>query len=114
MVQSALAVEYGGSYKASDWAPAMFAVGDAPGTVCYTYETCIAEIRAGNDIDYEGITGSGKYTSGGVNDQFQSYTPINEDGSFGEQKVFDADRVLDLTNLISIKAECDANNECSW
>ncbi len=113
-VQSALAVEYGGSYKASDWAPAMFAVGDAPGTVCYTYETCIAEIRAGNDIDYEGITGSGKYTAGGVNDQFQSYTPINEDGSFGEQKVFDADRVLNLTNLISIKAECDANNECSW
>jgi hypothetical protein len=28
--------------------------------------------------------------------------------------VFDAQRVLDLTNLISIKAECDANNECSW
>ncbi len=114
MVQSALAVEYGGSYHASDWAPAMHEVGEAPGTVCYTYETCLAEIRAGNDIDYEGITGSGVYTEHGVNDQFQSYTPINPDGTFGAQKVFDAQRVLDLTNLISIKAECDANNECSW
>jgi hypothetical protein len=114
MVQTALAVEYGGSYKASDWAPAMFEVGDPPGTVCYTYATCLAEIRAGNDIDYEGITGSGKYTAGGVNDQFQSYTPINTDGSFGEQQVFDPQRVLDLTNLISIKAECNENNECSW
>ena len=114
MVQTALAVEYGGSYNASDWAPAMFAVGDAPGTVCYTYAECLAEIRAGNDIDYEGVTGSGKYTEGGVNDQFQSYVPVLPDGTFGEQQVFDPERVLEVTNLVGTQAECDENNVCTW
>jgi len=113
MIQTALAVEYGGSYNASDWAPAMFEVGDAPGTVCYTYADCLAEIRAGNDIDYEGVTGSGKYILG-VNDQFQSYTPFNADGSIGDSVAFDAARVLELTNLAAVKAECDADNVCTW
>ena len=39
MTQTALAVEYAGSYAASAWAPAMFEVGAAPGTVCYTIRT---------------------------------------------------------------------------
>ena len=59
IVQTALAVEAGGSYKASDWAPAMYEVGEAPGEVCYTYADCLALIREGKDIDYEGITGPG-------------------------------------------------------
>ena len=42
LVQTALAVEAGGSYKASDWAPAMFKVGDPPGDVCYTYADCLS------------------------------------------------------------------------
>ena len=67
MVQTALAVEAAGSYKASAWAPAMFEVGDPPGEVCYTYADCLKLIREGKDIDYEGVTGPGPYTDGGVN-----------------------------------------------
>ena len=84
LTQTALAVEYAGSYAASAWAPAMFAVGDPPGTVCYTYPECLALIRAGEDIDYEGVTGPGTYSLGGVNAVVQSYTPFNADGTVGD------------------------------
>jgi branched-chain amino acid transport system substrate-binding protein len=114
MVHTALAVEYGGSYNVSDWVPAMFAVGDPPGTVCYNYAECLALIRAGDDVDYEGITGPGTYTDGGVNAVVQSYTPFLDDGSVGEAVVLDADRALEIIELIKIEAECDADNVCTW
>jgi hypothetical protein len=114
MIVSALAVEYGGSYKASDWAPAMFAVTSPPGTVCYTYAECLALIRAGEDIDYEGVTGSGEFTEGGVNEQFQSYTGYNEDGSMMAQERLAPERVLALIELATTEAECDENNVCTW
>lgn len=114
MVHTALAVEYAGSYKASEWAPAMFAVGSAPGEVCYTYGDCLALIRAGEDIDYQGVTGPAEYTDGGVNAVVQSYTPFNEDGTAGEAVILDADRFLEIVDEIAIQAECDADNRCEW
>lgn len=110
MVQTALAVEYGGSYHASDWAPAMFAVGDPPGTVCYTYQECLDLIRAGEDIDYEGVTGSGSYSAGGVNDVKQAYQPFLEDGSLGEAVIIDPQRAFEVIGQIAIEAECDSPN----
>jgi hypothetical protein len=114
MTHTALAVEYGGSYNVSDWVPAMFAVGDPPGTMCYSYPECIALIRAGEDIDYEGITGPGAYTDGGVNAVVQAYTPFLEDGSAGEPVILDADRALEIIDLIKVAAECTADNVCTW
>ena len=114
MIQTALAVEAGGSYNASDWAPAMHEVGEAPGTVCYTYPDCLALIRAGEDIDYEGVTGSGSYTDGGVNTVVQAYTPFNTDGSVGDPITLDSDRALEIIELIKVEAECDENNVCTW
>jgi branched-chain amino acid transport system substrate-binding protein len=117
LIQTALAVEYGGSYLASDWAPAMHEVGDAPGTVCYTYAECLELIRDGEDIDYEGITGNGTYTDGGVNHVVQAYTPFLEDGSAGDPVILDAERALEIIEQISVEAECDPAdppNECEW
>jgi hypothetical protein len=117
LVQTALAVEHGGSYLASDWAPAMHEVGEEPGEVCHTYEDCLALIRDGQDIDYEGITGSGTYTDGGVNHVVQAYTPFEEDGSAGEPVILDADRALEIIEEIAVQAECDPPdppNECEW
>jgi hypothetical protein len=117
MVQTALAVEAGGSYNASDWAPAMFMVGDAPGEVCYTYADCLALIRAGADIDYEGITGPGTYTTGGVNAVNPSYTPFNADGTVGEAILLDAQKSIDLIDQIKTEATCDPAdppNQCEW
>lgn len=117
LVQTALAVEYAGSYNASDWAPAMHEVGEAPGEVCYLYDECLALIRDGQDIDYEGITGPGTYTEGGVNTVAQAYTPYNEDGSLGEPVFLDPERALQIIEQIAVQAECnppEPPNSCTW
>jgi hypothetical protein len=74
-------------------------------------------IRAGSDIDYEGITGNGTYSEGGVNHVVQAYTPFNADGSAGTPVVLDAQRALEVIELIRVSAECSPENppnECSW
>jgi branched-chain amino acid transport system substrate-binding protein len=117
LIQTALAVEAAGSYKASDWAPAMFAVGDPPGEVCYTYADCLALIRAGQDIDYEGVGGPGTYSEGGVNAVNQTYTPFNADGTVGEPVILDAQRSIELIEEIQAEATCEPAeppNQCQW
>ena len=122
MTLTALAVEQAGSYQASKWAPAMFEVGEN-GTVCYTYPECVELIRAGEDIDYEGVTGNGTYTAGGVNHQVQSYTPFNDDGSVGESVELDPTRAAEVLEQIAVQAECETPNpagtdpaspKCEW
>ncbi|NJD29074.1 MAG: amino acid ABC transporter substrate-binding protein [Chloroflexi bacterium] len=116
MVQTALAVEAAGSYKASAWAPAMFEVGDG-GEVCYTYADCVAMIRDGKDIDYEGVTGPGSYTDGGVNAVTPAYIPFGADGTPGEPVLLDAEKGLQILDQIKTDAECDPAdppNRCSW
>ncbi len=81
--------------------------------MCYTYADCLAEIRAGNDVDYEGVTGSGSYTPGGVNDVTQAYSPLNADGSFGDAVVIDPARALEVIDLIAVEADC-SSGECEW
>lgn len=117
LIQTALAVEAAGSYNASDWAPAMFAVGDPPGEVCYTYADCLALIRAGQDIDYEGVGGPGTYSDGGVNAVNQTYTPFNADGTVGEPVILDAQKSIELIDQIKTEATCEPAeppNSCSW
>ncbi len=117
MVQTALAVEAAGSYKASAWAPAMFKVGEAPGEVCYTYADCLKLIREGKDIDYEGVTGPGLYTDGGVNAVTPAYIPFTTDGKPGEPVLLDAQKGLELLEQIVTYAKCTPENppnKCEW
>jgi branched-chain amino acid transport system substrate-binding protein len=117
MVLTALAVEASGSYKASGWATAMREVGAAPGEVCSDYATCLALIRAGKEIDYNGVTGSGEYNEGGVNSIVQSYTPFNADGSTGTPKELGGERTLTMIDAIATQAKCDPVNPpniCEW
>jgi ABC-type branched-subunit amino acid transport system substrate-binding protein len=114
MVETALAVEAGGSYNVSDWAPAMRAVGEAPGEVCYTYPDCLALIREGQDIDYEGVTGPGTYSEGGVNAVTPAYLPFNEDGTTGEPVLLDAEKGLEILAEIQTEAVCDDSGACEW
>jgi branched-chain amino acid transport system substrate-binding protein len=117
MIQTALAVEAAGSYKASAWAPAMTKVGDPPGDVCYTYADCLKLIRDGKDIDYEGVTGPGTYTDGGVNAVTPAYIPFNADGTIGEPVLLDAAKGLELLEQIVTKAKCvpeNPPNKCEW
>jgi len=117
LVQTALAVEAAGSYKASAWAPAMFKVGDPPGEVCHTYADCLKLIRDGKDIDYEGVTGPGTYTDGGVNAVTPAYIPFTADGTAGEAVLLDAQKGLELLEQIVTYAKCDPAsppNKCEW
>jgi branched-chain amino acid transport system substrate-binding protein len=117
LVQTALAVEAGGSYKASAWAPAMFKVGDPPGEICYTYADCLKLIREGKDIDYEGVTGPGTYTEGGVNAITPSYTPYGPDGKAQPPVLLDAQKYLLILDQIKTVAKCDPAdppNKCTW
>ena len=116
MIQTALAVEAAGSYKASAWAPAMFEVGEG-GEVCYTYADCLKLIRDGKDIDYEGVTGPGLYSDGGVNAVTPAFIPFTADGKTGEPVLLDAEKGLELLEQIVTKATCDPENppnECQW
>ena len=116
MIQTALAVEAAGSYKASAWAPAMFEVGDG-GEVCYTYADCLKLIRDGKDIDYEGVTGPGLYSDGGVNAVTPAYIPFKADGTTGEPVLLDAAKGLELIDQIATEAKCDPAtppNKCEW
>jgi hypothetical protein len=116
MIQTALAVEAAGSYKASAWAPAMFEVGDG-GEVCYTYADCLKLIREGKDIDYEGVTGPGLYSEGGVNAVTPAYIPFTADGTTGEPVLLDATKGLEILEQIVTMAECEPENppnECQW
>jgi branched-chain amino acid transport system substrate-binding protein len=116
LVQTALAVWQAGSYKASAWAPAMFEVGDG-GEVCYTYADCVALIKEGKDIDYEGVTGPGTYTDGGVNAVTPAYIPFGTDGNPGEPVLLDAEKGLEILDQIKTEADCDPvdpPNKCTW
>jgi hypothetical protein len=106
MVITALAIEQAGSVNASAWAPAMFEVTEG-GTVCYTYPECLAMIRAGEDVDYDGITGPGTFTTGGVNAVTPTVTLFNEDGSVGEEVLVDANRALEIIEAIAVEAGPD-------
>jgi hypothetical protein len=117
LVQTALAVELAGSYKASAWAPAMHKVGDGPGTVCYTYADCLKLIRAGTPIDYEGVTGPGTYTDGGVNAVTPSFTGYGPDGQPLAPVLLDAEKGLMVLDQIKTVAKCvpeNPPNKCTW
>ncbi|OFW53578.1 MAG: hypothetical protein A2V75_09025 [Actinobacteria bacterium RBG_16_70_17] len=96
---TALAVEWGGSYCASDWAPAMFEVAAAPGEVCYTYPDCLALVKAGTDIDYEGVTGPGDFAEGGMNAVTPVFVQTFSDGTL--EQVF-IDSVYSLEVILAV------------
>lgn len=63
---TALAIESAGTTDAREWAKHVSRVSMAPGKKVYTYAEGVAALRAGEDIDYEGVTGSYDYTDTGV------------------------------------------------
>ncbi|ASJ70923.1 ABC transporter substrate-binding protein [Granulosicoccus antarcticus] len=66
LVASALAIEKAGKIDASKWASAMFAVTAGGGELVYSYAQGLAAIRAGKEINYDGVTGSMEFTDTGV------------------------------------------------
>jgi len=113
LIQTALAAELAGTYDASAWAPAMREVVSAPGEVCYNYADCLALIRDKQDIDYEGVTGSGDFTEFGFNSVSATYSQYGEDGSLGDPEVLAPEDLLALVPTLT-QAACDDDNFCEW
>ena len=66
LIVTALAIEKAGSINASDWVPAMRAVAMGSGKVVHTYNDGIEALRAGEEINYDGLTGTFEITETGV------------------------------------------------
>ncbi|MFK8079325.1 MAG: ABC transporter substrate-binding protein [Granulosicoccus sp.] len=66
LVASALAIEKAGSLESSKWSKAMYEVTGGDGMVVYNYSDGINAIRAGKEINYDGVTGSMEFTETGV------------------------------------------------
>ena len=66
LVATALAIEKSGGTEATAWSEAMYDVTGGDGEIVYTYADGIAALRAGNEINYDGVTGSMQYTDTGV------------------------------------------------
>ncbi|MEM8857634.1 MAG: ABC transporter substrate-binding protein, partial [Chloroflexota bacterium] len=65
LIVTALAIEAAGSTNASEWAAAVPQVSGGDGTVVYTYAEGIEALRAGEAINYSGVTGEFDYTDTG-------------------------------------------------
>lgn len=94
-----LAIQKAGSTDADAWTAAMYKVSMAPGTKVYTYAEGMEALAKGEDIDYEGVTGSCDYTQTGViSGLYQIY-----DWSTGEllkDKLIQGTEILDLAQKI--------------
>lgn len=66
LVASALAIEKAGSLDSEAWVAAMYDVTGGDGKVVHTYADGLAAIRAGEEINYDGVTGTMDYTDTGV------------------------------------------------
>ena len=66
LVATALAIEKAGSTESEAWTQAMYDVTGGSGDVVTTYADGVAAIRAGKDINYDGVTGTMEYTDTGV------------------------------------------------
>lgn len=66
LVLTALALEKAGSVHSDKWSNAMHAVSGGNGQVVHTFAEGIATLRAGKEINYDGVTGSMEYSKTGV------------------------------------------------
>lgn len=99
---TALAIEAAGTTDAREWARHVREVSMPPGTKVYTYQQGIEALRNGEDIDYEGVTGSYDYNDTGVvSGQFAAFTWLS---TTEWEKVDDIDgsAVLDLNSQLTI------------
>lgn len=105
LIVTALAIEQAGSISSSDWAPAMHTITSPPGTVCYTYATCLALIRTGEEVDYDGVTGPASYSPNGVNAVTTAIFAFDDTGAFDESLRVDPVRHLQIVDQVAFRFE---------
>jgi branched-chain amino acid transport system substrate-binding protein len=63
VILSALAMTKAHSTNPQTWVKDVTAVSNPPGTSCYTYASCVALIKQGKEINYQGATGPENFNS---------------------------------------------------
>lgn len=96
LVASALAIEKSGGIEAASWTEAMFAVTGGDGEVVNTYADGMAALRAGKEINYDGVTGTMEYTETGVVAGIFGIFKWADGESLERISLVDGDKVLGL------------------
>jgi branched-chain amino acid transport system substrate-binding protein len=94
VISQALAIDKANSILGPDINAAMISVTNPPGTMCYTYSTCYAMIKAGTKINYEGASGPLDYNQ--YHNVFGPYAAFQQNPGTGQQ---DQILVLDAAAL---------------
>ena len=91
-----LAIEAAGSTDPGAWADAMRQVTNPPGKKVYTYLQGKKALDAGQEIDYDGVTGTFEYTETGVVNGIYAIANWEDNGVLTQETIIDADRVAEL------------------
>ena len=86
VISLALADDYAKTTDGTTVAHDMSKVTNPPGTACYTYASCLALIKAGTKINYEGASGSLDYNQ--YNNTFGPYGAFQVNAAGVEQQVY--------------------------
>lgn len=99
LVATALAIEKAGEVNTESWTKAMYEVTGGDGETVYSYEDGLAAIRAGKEINYDGVTGSMDYTNTGIVAGIFGIFAWNPDGTISKVGIVDAEKVLELESM---------------
>jgi len=83
VISQALAIDKANSIAGPDIIVALGTVSNPPGTQCYTYAKCLALIKAGTKINYEGASGPLDYNQ--YHNVFGPYAAFGTDAASGQQ-----------------------------
>jgi ABC-type branched-subunit amino acid transport system substrate-binding protein len=83
VISQALAIDKANSIAGQDINAALGTVTNPPGTQCYTYAACLALIKAGTKINYEGASGPLDYNK--YHNTFGPYGAFQQDPASGQQ-----------------------------
>jgi ABC-type branched-subunit amino acid transport system substrate-binding protein len=86
VISLALANAYAKTLDGTTVAHDMTKVTNPPGTACYTYSTCLALLKAGTKINYEGASGNLDYNQ--YNNTFGPYAAFQATAAGTEQQVY--------------------------
>ncbi|HYM95662.1 MAG TPA: ABC transporter substrate-binding protein, partial [Candidatus Sulfotelmatobacter sp.] len=83
VISQALAIDQAKSIAGPDINAALGTVSNPPGTQCYTYASCLALIKAGTKINYDGASGPLDYNQ--YHNTFGPYGAFQQDPASGQQ-----------------------------
>jgi len=94
VISQALAIDKANSIAGPDINAALGTVSNPPGTQCYTYAKCLALIKAGTKINYEGASGPLDYNQ--YHNVFGPYAAFGTDPASGQQNPIQTMSAADL------------------